>query len=46
MRYTEGDLRAAEHFIDTTVFMYYYRIRQKAAYITWHNEQMKEQMKG
>ncbi len=41
MKYNEGNLQAAEHMMDTSVFMFYYRIKQKAAYIRWHNEQQK-----
>ena len=38
MKYCDGDVRAAEHFLDTSVFMFYYRIKQKAQWMTWHNE--------
>jgi len=41
MKYNEGNIQAAEHFMDTSVFMFYYRIRQKAEYNKWYNEQMK-----
>jgi len=41
MKYCEGDIRAAEHFMDTSVFMFYYRIKQKAAWVGWKNEQAK-----
>ena len=41
MKYCEGDVRAAEHFMDTSVFMFYYRIKQKAAWVGWKNEQAK-----
>jgi len=46
MKYNEGDIRAAEHMMDTSVFMFYYRIRQKAQYAKWHNEQMQQAKKG
>jgi hypothetical protein len=42
MRYNEGDVKAAEHFMDTSVFMFYYRIKQKTAYAKWYEAQMKE----
>lgn len=42
MKYNEGDIRAAEHFMDTSVFMFYYRIRQKSKWADWHNEQVKQ----
>ena len=38
MKYCDGDVRAAEHFMDTSVFMFYYRIKQKAQWMKWHNE--------
>jgi hypothetical protein len=41
MKYNEGDIEAAEHFMDTSVFMFYYRMKQKAAYAQWHNEQIR-----
>ena len=41
MKYCEGNVQAAEHFMDTSVFMFYYRIKQKAGWVKWHNEQMK-----
>jgi hypothetical protein len=46
MKYNEGDMRAAEHMMDASVFMFYYRIRQKAQYAKWHNEQMQTAKKG
>lgn len=46
LKYNEGDLQAAEHFMDTSVFMLYYRIKQKAAYAQWHNEQVKSVREG
>jgi len=42
MKYCDGDLQAAEHMMDTSVFMFYYRIKQKAHYAKWHNEQMQD----
>ena len=39
MKYSEGDIRAAEHFMDTSVFMFYYRIKQKAAWVEWKNKE-------
>jgi hypothetical protein len=41
MKHNEGNLQAAEHMMDTGVFMFYYRIRQKTQYAQWYNEQMK-----
>ncbi|MCB0699136.1 MAG: hypothetical protein KDC11_04775 [Chitinophagaceae bacterium] len=41
MKYCEGDVRAAEHFMDTSVFMFYYRIKQKADWVEWHHKQVK-----
>ncbi|WP_276135029.1 hypothetical protein [Polluticoccus soli] len=41
MKYCEGNVEAAERFMDTSVFMFYYRIKQKAAYVNWHNRQMR-----
>jgi hypothetical protein len=41
MKYCEGSVDAAERFMDTSVFMFYYRIKQKAQYNNWHNEQLK-----
>ena len=41
LKYCEGDIKAAEHFMDTSVFMFYYRIKQKANWLKWYNEQMK-----
>jgi hypothetical protein len=41
MKYSEGNLHAAEHFMDCGVFMFYYRMKQKVAYIQWRNEQQK-----
>ena len=41
MKYCEGNVRAAEHFMDTSVFMFYYRIKQKATWAAWHNKQVK-----
>jgi hypothetical protein len=38
MKYNEGDVRAAEHFMDTGVYMFYYRIKQKAGYYNWKKE--------
>jgi hypothetical protein len=38
MKYNEGDIRAAEHFMDAGVYMFYYRIKQKAAYFNWRKE--------
>jgi len=46
MKYCEGDLQAAEHMMDTSVFMFYYRIKQKAHYTKWHNEQMQDVKKS
>lgn len=46
LKYNEGDIRAAEHFMDTGVFMFYYHIKQKANYAQWHNEQMKSARDG
>ncbi|MEZ5017007.1 MAG: hypothetical protein R2800_08130 [Flavipsychrobacter sp.] len=42
LKYNDGNLQAAEHFMDTSVFMYYYRVKQKAAWVDWHNEEMKK----
>ncbi|RYE04714.1 MAG: hypothetical protein EOP51_35085 [Sphingobacteriales bacterium] len=42
MKYCEGNIAEAEQFMDTSVFMYYYRIRQKASYVLWHNQQLKK----
>jgi hypothetical protein len=39
MKYCEGNIQAAEYLMDTSVFMFYYRIKQKAHYAQWHNEQ-------
>lgn len=41
MKYNDGDVRAAEHFMDCSVFLFYYRIKQKAQWLEWHNEQVK-----
>jgi hypothetical protein len=41
MKYCEGDIQAAEHMMDTSVFMFYYRIKQKAQYGQWYSEQVK-----
>lgn len=41
LKYCDGNLRAAEHFMDTSVFMFYYRIKQKASWLKWQNQQMK-----
>jgi hypothetical protein len=41
MKHCEGNLQAAEHMMDTSVFMFYYRIKQKAQYVQWYNEQIK-----
>ena len=41
MKYCEGNVEAAERFMDTSVFMFYYRIKQKSAYINWQNEMRK-----
>lgn len=38
LKYCDGDVKAAEHFMDTGVFMFYYRIKQKAAWVQWKNE--------
>lgn len=41
MKYNEGNIEAAEHFMDCSVFMFYYRLRQKAKWVEWHNKQVK-----
>lgn len=41
MKHCEGNLQAAEHIMDSSVFMFYYRVRQKAKYAEWYNERMK-----
>ncbi|MCB0697704.1 MAG: hypothetical protein KDC07_10085 [Chitinophagaceae bacterium] len=43
LKYCEGNVRDAEHFMDTGVFNFYYRIRQKANWLKWHNEQFKQE---
>jgi hypothetical protein len=43
MKYCDGSIEAAERFMDTSVFMFYYRIKQKTAYVNWQSEQMKRQ---
>lgn len=39
MKYCDGDIKAAEHFMDTSVFMFYYRIKQKATWLSWKSKQ-------
>jgi hypothetical protein len=46
LKYCEGNIAQAEEFMNTNVFMYYYRIRQKAAYIQWHNDSLKKSAAG
>lgn len=45
LRHCQGDTQKAEYYLDTSVYMYYYRLVQSNEYITWHNEQIKQQTK-
>jgi len=45
-RLNEGNVTEAENMMDCSVYMWYYRMKNKIAYIDWHNEKTKEQLKN
>lgn len=40
--YCEGDVQKAEHFLDCSVYMFYWRMVQKKDYIEKYNESIKK----
>lgn len=40
-RYCEGDTQKAEHFMDATVYQFYYRMAHKKMFYDWQEQSVK-----